>query len=230
MAPRRSKIASASERASGTISVLLLEDHSVVREGLRLLLEREPDIEVCAEAGELRDALAADCEPDVVLSDLVLPDGRGAEAVAALRERFSNAQILILSMVDSPMDVHLALQAGARGYVVKDAVGRDLLDALRRVARGEDYIDPVLGAALARDLPITPRTPSVVQPLSRREEEVLRLLALGHTNAEAASILGLALRTIEAHRLHIPQKLGLRTRAELVHHAMEAGLIDTSPR
>jgi two-component system response regulator NreC len=209
---------------------MLVDDHTVVREGLRLLIEPEPDLEVCGEASTLQEALDADCVPDVVLADLVLQEARGTEVLGRLRDRFPGAAILVLSMVDNPTDVNLALAAGASGFILKEAASDEVLDGLRRVGRGEQYLQPALGAELAR-WAAAPRRVHARVPgdLTRREEEVLRLLALGHTNAEVAQILGVALRTVEAHRGHLLQKLGLRTRAELVRYAAESGVIEVTP-
>lgn len=204
------------------VRVLLLDDHAVVRRGLRLVLELERDLEVCGEAGSLREVLEFEGEPDVVLVDLILGDARGQEVVKEVRERFPDAALLVLTMVDNPMEVHLAFEAGADGYMAKEAAANDLVDAVRRVAGGESYLHPSLGASVAR----YQAGAGVEGPrLTKREAEVLRLLALGHTNAETASVLGVAKRTIEAHRERIREKLDLKTRAEMVRYATEAGLI-----
>lgn len=209
----------------GLISVLLMDDHVVVREGLRALLERQDDIQVLAEAGSVAEAIAADVEPDVVVADLVLPDDRGADVVRRLRERYADAAVLVLTMVDNPTDVQLCLAAGARGYVLKETASTELVDAVRKVAGGEDYLQPSLGAALAkwRDAPGRVHA-RAIDDLTPREREVLRLIALGHTNAEIATMLYVSVRTVENHRASVLRKLGLRTRAELVRHATEAGL------
>jgi len=207
------------------ISVLLMDDHVVVREGLRALLERQQDIHVLAEAGSVAEALEADVDPDVVVADLVLPDDRGADVVRRLRERYADSAILVLTMVDNPTDVQLCLAAGARGYVLKETASTELVDAVRKVAGGEDYLQPSLGAALAkwRDKPGRVHA-RAVDDLTPREREVLRLIALGHTNAEIATMLYVSVRTVENHRASVLRKLGLRTRAELVRHANDAGL------
>jgi len=207
------------------ISVLLMDDHVVVREGLRALLERQQDIHVLAEAGSVAEALEADVDPDVVVADLVLPDDRGADVVRRLRERYADSAILVLTMVDNPTDVQLCLAADARGYVLKETASTELVDAVRKVAGGEDYLQPSLGAALAkwRDKPGRVHA-RAVDDLTPREREVLRLIALGHTNAEIATMLYVSVRTVENHRASVLRKLGLRTRAELVRHANDAGL------
>ena len=212
--------------SDGKIQVLLMDDHVVVREGLRALLERQDDIDVMAEASSVAEAVALDVEPDVVVADLMLPDERGVEVVRRLKERYQKAAILVLTMVDNPTDVQQCLAAGARGYLLKETAGSELVDAVRKVAGGEDYLQPSLGAALAkwRESPGRVRA-RAVGDLTPREREVLRLIALGHTNTEIATMLYVSVRTVENHRAGVMRKLGLRSRAELVRHAAEAGLI-----
>jgi DNA-binding NarL/FixJ family response regulator len=210
---------------SGRISVLLMDDHVVVREGLRALLERQDDIHVLAEAGSVAEAIEADVDPNVVVADLVLPDERGAEVVRRLKGRYPESSILVLTMVDNPTDVQLCLAAGASGYVVKETASTELVSAVRQVAAGGDYLQPSLGAALAKWRRAPTRVHAhAIDDLTPREREVLRLIALGHTNAEIASMLSVSVRTVENHRASVLRKLGLRTRAELVRHATESGL------
>ena len=208
------------------IQVMLMDDHNVVREGLRALLERQADIRVIAEAGTVAEAEAAEADPDVIVADLVLPDDRGADVVRRLRERFPRSAVLVLTMVDNPTDVQLCLAAGAKGYLLKEAAGAELTDAVRAVAQGQEYLQPALGAALARwrEVPSKTRTRGSVD-LSDREREVLRLIALGHTNAEIARMLFLSVRTVENHRASLMHKLGVKTRADLVRHANRSGLV-----
>jgi two-component system response regulator NreC len=208
------------------ISVLLMDDHVVVREGLRALLERQDDIDVVAEAGTVTEAVETEVDPDVVVADLVLPDDRGADVVRRLKERHPDAAILVLTMVDNPTDVQLCLAAGARGYLLKETASTELVDAVRKVAGGADYLQPSLGAALAKWREAPGRVHArAIDELTPREREVLRLIALGHTNAEIATMLYVSVRTVENHRASVLRKLGLRTRAELVRHANEAGLV-----
>ncbi|MEX2407373.1 MAG: response regulator transcription factor [Actinomycetota bacterium] len=210
----------------GQIAVLLMDDHVVVREGLRALLERQDDIDVMAEASTVAEAVALDVDPDVVVADLMLPDERGVEVVRRLKERHQKAAILVLTMVDNPTDVQQCLAAGARGYLLKETAGSELVDAVRKVAGGEDYLQPSLGAALAKWKESPGKVHArAVDDLTPREREVLRLIALGHTNSEIATMLYVSVRTVENHRAGVMRKLGLRTRAELVRHAAEAGLI-----
>ena len=209
------------------IRVVILDDHRIVIEGLRLLLEGQPDIGVIGEAGSLDDALAmaVDPGPDVILADLVLDAAQAAGVVTALRARFPAAAVLVLTTVDDPAVVRAVLSAGARGYLPKAAAGADLFYAVRRLARGEDYVDHSVAVALAT---AAERGREEVVYLSERERAVGRLLSLGHTNAEVAALLIVSVRTVETHRAHLFRKLGVHTRAELVRAAVRTGLIDLS--
>ncbi|MDX6511334.1 MAG: two-component system, NarL family, response regulator NreC [Gaiellaceae bacterium] len=208
------------------IRVVLVDDHAVVRAGLRLLLDAEDDVEVVGEAGNSRDAVFAVREhtPDVVLLDVVMPGESGIDALPKLLAEAPQAKVLVLSMQDDPNYVRGAFAAGASGYVLKEAADAEVVAAVREVAGGGEYVHPTLGARLvaadARE-----RADAEADPLSDREREVLRLLALGHTNQEIAGLLVISVRTAETHRAHIMQKLGLSTRAELVRHALAHGLI-----
>lgn len=213
------------------VRVLVMDDHRLVVEGLRLLLDGQPDIRVVGEAQTLEAALAmeVDPDPDVVLADLVLGPARAADVVTALRARFPVAAVVVLTMADDSVVVKSVLSAGARGYFPKAAAGADLIDAVRRVARGEEYLHPTVGAALARGELRGSQEPPV--HLSEREVAVGRLLALGHTNAEVADLLIVSVRTVETYRAHLFRKLGVTTRAELVRAAVRTGLVDfASPR
>ena len=207
------------------IRVLMLDDHRMVVDGLRLLLEGQPDIRVVGEARTLDAALALAIEPEVILTDLVLGPVHGADVVTALRDRFPAAAVLVLSMVDDWVVAKSVLSAGARGYLPKAAAGADLIDAVRRVGRGEDYLHHSVGVAMARAE--TGASPEPVY-LSEREMAVGRLLALGHTNAEVADILIVSVRTVETYRAQVFRKLGVHTRAELVRAAKRTGLVDLS--
>jgi DNA-binding NarL/FixJ family response regulator len=210
-----------------SIRVLVVDDHAVVRSGLRLLLDAEDDIETVGEAGDLRTAVfeARSLKPDVVLMDMVMPGGSGIEATAAVLKEHPGAKVLVLSMQDDPSYVREAFAVGASGYVLKEAADSEVVGAVREVAAGARYVHPALGARLiASDAEDRRRAES--DPLSEREREVLRLLALGHTNQEIAKMLFISVRTAETHRAHIMQKLGLQTRAELVRHALDQGLLD----
>lgn len=208
------------------VRILVLDDHAIVREGLRLLLERQPDFEVAGEVSTLEAALATTQPFDVVLADLVLGAGKGPDVVTALRERFPDSHVLVLTMVDNLVDVRDTLAAGARGYVLKEGAATELAEAIRTLAKGGDYLQPSLGAALARQAGLRPTKLQGTTELSDRERQVLELVVRGHTNAEIASRLLVSQRTVETHRAHILEKTGVRTRAELVRYALESGMVD----
>jgi two-component system, NarL family, response regulator NreC len=206
--------------------LLIVDDHAVVRSGLRLLLDAESDFEVIAEAGNARDAVfeARAHKPDVIVLDVVMPGESGIEALPKLKKEAPGAKVLVLSMQDDPRYVREAFAQGANGYVLKEAVDAEVVGAVREIAAGGEYVHPALGARLvAADA--QERAAAAADPLSDREREVLRLLALGHTSQEIAKTLYISVRTAETHRAHIMQKLGLSTRAELVRHAIAHGLL-----
>ncbi len=213
-----------------TIRVLIVDDHAVVRSGLRRVLEAEEDIEVVGEAGDMRNAVfeARAQKPDVVLLDVVMPGASGIETAPAVLNEVPEAKVLMLSMQDDPRYVREAFEAGAHGYVLKEAVDAEVVDAVREVAAGGRYVHPALGARLVA-AEAENRARAAADPLSEREREVLRLLALGHTNQEIANMLFLSVRTVETHRAHIMQKLRLSSRAELVRYAMDEGLLEEAP-
>ncbi len=208
------------------IRVLVVDDHAVVRTGLRLLLDAEDDIEVVGEAGTARDAVfeARATKPDVVLMDVVMPGGSGIEATPQLLHEEPDAKVLVLSMQDDPSYVRQAFAAGAAGYVLKEAADAEVVAAVREVAAGGRYVNPGLGARLVA-AEADERARAEADPLSDREREVLRLLALGHTNQEIAKMLYISVRTAETHRAHIMQKLHLSSRADLVRYALANGLL-----
>jgi len=211
-----------------TIRVLLVDDHAVVRAGLRLLLDGEADIETVAEAGDARQAVfeARAANPDVVLMDVTLGTGKsGIEATPEMLREAPEAKVLILSMQDDPRYVREAFAAGASGYVLKEAADTELVNAVREVAAGGRYVHPALGARIAAADAEAERS-AAEDPLSEREREVLRLLALGHTNQEIAKMLFVSVRTAETHRAHIMQKLRISTRAELVRYAIARGVLE----
>jgi two-component system, NarL family, response regulator NreC len=210
-----------------SIRVVVVDDHAVVRAGLRLLLDAEDDLEVVGEAGNSHDAVfeVRAQKPDVILLDVVMPGESGIEALPKLKHEAPDAHVLMLSMQDDPRYVHEAFAAGAAGYVLKEAVDAEVVAAVREIAAGGSYVHPALGARMvAADA--AERARESANPLSDREREVLRLLALGHTNQEIAGLLFISVRTAETHRAHIMQKLGLSTRAELVRHAIAQGLLE----
>jgi two-component system response regulator NreC len=213
---------------NNTIRVLIVDDHAVVRSGLHLLLDAEADIEVCGEAGDVRSAVfeTRAQKPDVILMDVVMPDQNGIEGVPLVLKEAPDAQVLVLSMQDDPRYVREAFAAGAAGYVLKEAVDAEVVSAVREVAGGGRYVHPALGARLVV-ADADARAKEEADPLSDREREVMRLLALGHTNQEIAKMLFISVRTAETHRAHIMQKLRLSTRAELVRYALDNGLLET---
>ena len=210
------------------VRVLVMDDHKVVAEALRLLLDGQPGMRVVGEAHTLDAALALEIDPDphVILADLLLGPAHGADVVIALRNRFPAAGVLVLTMVDDYVVVKSVLSAGSRGYLPKAAAATDLVDAVHRVARGEEYLHHSVGMALARGEVGGSEDPAV--NLSEREVSVGRLLALGHTNAEVAELLIVSVRTVETYRAHLFRKLGVHTRAELVRAAVRTGLVDLS--
>jgi two-component system response regulator NreC len=205
------------------IKIVIADDHAVVRVGLRMLLDAEPGFEVVAEAGNTRDAarFVRGHHPDVLVLDLNMPGESGLELIPRICEEMPETRIVVLTMQRGPAFARQALSSGALGYVIKDAADVELVEAVRLAAGGRQYLNPQLGAKLAA-------TPVDARPgdLTEREVEILRLIALGHTNPEIAGRLFLSVRTIEAHRAHIHQKLDLSTRADLVRFALEHGLID----
>ena len=209
------------------IRVLIVDDHAVVRSGIRLLLEREQDIEPVGEAGTGREAVfqARELNPDVILMDVVMPDGTGLDVLPQLTHEHPDAKVLLLSMQDDPRYVREAFAAGASGYVLKEAADAEVVAAVREVAKGGRYVNPELGARLVAAEADAERR-AEEDPLSDREREVLRLLALGHTNQEIAKQLSISVRTAETHRAHIMQKLRLSSRAELVRYALAQGLLE----
>jgi len=210
-----------------SVRVLIVDDHAVVRSGLRLLLEAEEGLEPVGEAGNARDAVfqARALKPDVILLDLVMPETTGLEALPQLKHENPDAKVLILSMQDEPRYVREAFAAGASGYVLKEAADTEVVAAIREIAGGGRYVNPELGARLVSADTEAAKLADA-DPLSDREREVLRLLALGHTNQEIAKMLYISVRTAETHRAHIMQKLGFSSRAELVRHALGHGLIE----
>ena len=208
------------------ISVVLVDDHAVVRSGIRLLLNGQDDIEVIGEAGNGHDAIfrARALKPDVILLDVVMPGESGIEVLPKLLKESPETKVLVLSMQDDPRYVREAFAAGANGYVLKEAADEEVVSAIREIAQGGRYVHPTLGARMVT-ADAEERAAAEADPLSEREREVLQLLALGHTNQEIAEKLYISVRTAESHRAHIMQKLGLATRAELVRYALSQGLL-----
>jgi len=212
-----------------SIRVVIVDDHAILRAGLSRVLSAEPDIEVVGEAASADRAVfeALASKPDVIVMDVVMPGKSGIEGVPAVLQAVPGVKVLMLSMQDDPRYVREAFEVGASGYVLKEAADTEVVGAVRAVASGERYVHPALGARLiAADAEERRRAED--DPLSEREREVLRLLALGHTNQEIAKLLYISVRTAETHRAHIMQKLRLTSRAELVRYALENGLIEAT--
>jgi two-component system response regulator NreC len=210
--------------------VLLADDHAVLRSGLRLLLTGTKEYEIVGEASSGTETLtlAERLQPDLILLDLSMPALGGLEALPTLRKLVPSARILILTMHDDPQYLRQALKHGASGYVLKKAADAELLSAMRAVLRGEVYVHPSMTRVLLED--ILPEAQSrnheqSWEALSEREQEVLKMVALGHTSAEIADSLGLSAKTVETYRARGMEKLGLRSRAALVKFALQEGLI-----
>jgi two-component system, NarL family, response regulator NreC len=204
------------------IGIVIADDHAVVRRGLKQVLGAEPDLEVLAEAADIDDArrFVRGHRPQVLVLDLNLPGGSSLKHIPAIRAESPDTQIVVLTMQNEPAYAREALGAGALGYVLKEAAETELVEAVRRAAAGDTYLNPRLGARVAAEPP-----PGPPDGLSDREVDVLRMISLGHTNAEIAAKLYLSVRTVETHRAHIQQKLRLGSRAELVRYALDHKLI-----
>ena len=207
---------------------MLADDHAVVRSGLRLILDAEDGLRVVAEAGNTDDAvrLTRAHRPHVLVLDLNMSGGPGSSSLDALPDLVSGSPgtaVVILTMQSDPQFARSALGAGAKAYVLKESADAELVQAVRLAAAGEVYLNPRLGAQLAAEPPVAAGPPD---DLTERELEILRLIALGHTNAEIGEQLYLSVRTVESHRAHIQQKLRRTTRAELVRYALDRGLLE----
>ena len=210
--------------AQATITLVVADDHAVVRSGLRLLLDAEADFEVVGEAGDVQDArrkLAAH-KPDVLVLDLNMPGEPTLPALESLAEVSPGTRVVILTMFNEPVFAREALRAGAAGFVLKHAADADLVKAVRTAASGGRYVQPELAGEM---LEADAADGGHDGPLTPREQEVLALLALGHTNGEVAERLCISVRTVETHRAHIQHKLDVSSRSDLVRYALEHGLI-----
>jgi two-component system, NarL family, response regulator NreC len=210
--------------SSGRITIVLADDHQVVRAGLRMLLQAQEEFEVVAEAGDVAttERRVVVYHPDVLILDLNMPGEPSLPAIPRLRQAAPDTHIVVLTMQNDPAFAREALRAGATGYVLKEAADSELVQAVRQAAGGRTYLSPELGARLAAEPQVGDGPPD---DLSARELEVLRLIALGYTNSEIASRLFLSVRTVESHRAHIQQKTGRTTRAALVAYARENELV-----
>jgi DNA-binding NarL/FixJ family response regulator len=210
--------------------VLLADDHPMVRRGLRFVLDAEPDLEVVAEAGDGAEAveLGMSDEVDLAVLDVSMPRLTGLQAAAELKRRRPELRTLMLSMYDSEQYFFEALKAGASGYVLKSAADRDLVEACRAAMRGEPFLYPAAVAALIRDhLDRASRGESVpADPLTPRELEIVKLVAEGYSSDEIAATLVISKKTVEHHRSHVLEKLGMRDRVELTRYAIRRGLVE----
>jgi two-component system, NarL family, response regulator NreC len=207
-----------------SISIVLVDDHEVVRSGLRMVLEAEDGMAVIAEASDLETArrYVRAHRPRVLVLDLNLPEGSSLPAIPELRERSPETAVVVLTMQQDPAFAREAMRAGALGYVLKHSAGSELVDAVRAAAAGETYLNPKVGAQLAA----APAEAAPPDGLTDRELEILRMIGLGHTNTEIAERLYLSVRTVESHRAHIQQKTGRISRSQLVRYALDHGLIE----
>jgi two-component system response regulator NreC len=203
------------------VDVMLVNTRAIVREGLRVVIDQQSDVVVVAQAASIDDASCLDFAPDVIVTDIDMPDAKYGEAIARLRDVFRQSSILVFTPIGDPAAVQSVLDAGANGYLLDTAPAAELVAAIRAVAGGETYLQASLGGDLAR----LHRPRNTTPVLSDQEVEVLCLLALGHTNTEIARLCNMSLRTAESHRAQVQRKLGRRTRAELVEYARDAGLI-----
>ncbi|HEY1337969.1 MAG TPA: response regulator transcription factor [Bryobacteraceae bacterium] len=208
------------------IRILLADDHAVVRQGFKMILSAQPDMEIVGEAGNGREAvdLAESLTPDIVVMDVAMPELNGIEATRRLRASTPHARVLALSMHKDSVYVREILRAGARGYLLKDSPAGDLLAAVRALAGGESYLSPAVSNAVLDDYRRHVTDP--IDLLTSREREVLQMLAEGKTNKEIATVLNLSVYTVDAHRGRIMEKLNLHSINELVRFAVRNGLID----
>lgn len=210
------------------IRILIADDHAVVRSGLRALFQADPELEVVGEANDGTEALrlAETLNPDMILLDITMPPEDGINTARRLKEKHPELVVLFLTMHEDESLLHEALRAGAAGYVIKRAEESEIIQAIHVASRGDIYVHPAMTRALLQQ-PITTehRRGSLVDEPTRRELEVLRLLAKGNTNRQIAELLGLSIRTVENHRANLMGKLGLASRVELVNYAEEHDLL-----
>ena len=213
------------EQNDASVTVVLADDHVIVRDGIRMVLESEPDIQVVAEDGTEEDAAryVLGHKPSILVLDLNMPGESSLDLIPSILETSPGTRIIVLTMQSEPAFVRSALQAGASGYVVKHSAAKELVDAIRTAMKGETYLNPSLGARLAA----APDAGAAPDELTPREIEVLGLLAQGYMNPEVAQQLVLSVRTVETHRANIQRKTGISTRAELIAYAKEHNLEKT---
>ncbi len=207
------------------ITVLVIDYVTLMREGIRAILDTEPGIEVVGQAADACEALDLNVEPRVIVTGLLSPELTPGEIIEALRKRFPDAAIFAVTLLDDLAVVQALLVAGANGYLSKMTSRAEFVAAIRAVGRGAQYLDPSIGAALVQMQSADPHRPDGTGALTPKEVEVLKMIALGNTNNATADRLRVSLRTIEAHRSHIQRKLDLHTRADLVRYAIETGIL-----
>jgi two-component system response regulator NreC len=207
------------------VDVMLVDSRALMREGLRAVIDKEPDLVVVAQAATVRDSRWIDITADVIVADIAGPDARYGDVISGLRELRPESAILVFTRISDPAVVQSVLAAGGHGYLLESSPATDLLAGIRAVAGGETYLQPSLGVMLAR-----PRSCDAMLRLTPQEAQVFRLLVLGHTNVEVARLCNVSLRAAEAHRANIQRKLDRHTRAELVEYARENGLIQLGPQ
>ncbi len=207
--------------------ILVADDHGIVRAGIRLLLERQPDLDVVAEAGDGIEAIeqALLTRPSLCILDVSMPRMTGLQAAREIRSHLPETRVLMLSMHDDEHYLFDALKAGAAGYVLKHAADQDLVGAVRAVIRGEAFLTNAAQRSIIRQW-INDGSQGPTDPLTPREEEVVKLIAEAHTNAQIAEVLHLSEKTIESHRANVLRKLGMRDRVELVRYAIRRGLVE----
>jgi DNA-binding NarL/FixJ family response regulator len=208
--------------------ILIADDHAIVRQGLRLVLNSEPDLEVVAEAADGAEAVERALEDDIDLAvlDISMPRKTGLQAATELHRRRPDLRVLILSMYDNEQFLFEALKAGASGYVLKSGADRDIVEACRAAVRGEPFLYPAGVQALVRELVESQRERGDYEPLTPRELEVVKLIAEGSSSKDIAAALVLSVKTVERHRANILEKLGLRDRVDLTRYAIRRGLIE----
>jgi two-component system, NarL family, response regulator NreC len=220
-----------------TIRILILDDQTILRVGLRMLIDAQPDMEVVGEANDSPSALVLIrvTKPDLIVMDMSLPDTSGIQAIKQLRQECPDARVLILGDYDDPTFVRSVLAAGGSGYITKQAAVSDLWMAIHTISKGRSFVDPTLANILLQDLLMTKKAARRSQDhdsrrnlLSPRERQVLILLAQGYTNREVAEQIYVSIKTVETHRARIAQKLELRNRADLTRYARESGLLNDS--
>jgi DNA-binding NarL/FixJ family response regulator len=216
-----------SESSGHATRILVADDHGIVRAGIRLLLERQPDLQVVAEAGDGVEAVekALATRPNLCILDVGMPRLTGLQAARAIRSHIPDARVLMLSMYDDERYLFEALKAGASGYVLKREADQDLVGAVRAVGRGEAFLTNAAERSIIRQW-MADGAEGPVVPLTPREEEVVKLIAEAHTNAQIAQILHLSEKTVESHRANVLRKLGMRDRVELVRYAIRRGLVE----